>query len=178
MNSIDISAESSWLSDHDLADARARLPIVYVEAVPVRVDDLGSVQEIGLLLSQAADGSISRMVVSGRVRFGERVRDALLRHIEKDLGPLALPRIPPEVAPFTIAEYFPDPDISGFHDPRQHAVSLVFVVPVSGECEPSQKALDLAWFTPKEIVSDMVASEMTKGEQRLLRIALGYVGKL
>lgn len=178
MNSIDISAQSSWLSDHDLADARARLPIVYVEAVPVRVDDLGSVQEIGLLLSQAADGSISRMVVSGRVRFGERIRDALLRHIEKDLGPLALPRIPPEVAPFTVAEYFPDPDISGFHDPRQHAVSLVFVVPVSGECEPSQKALDLAWFTPQEVVSDIVAADMTKGEQRLLRIALGYVGKL
>ena len=58
---------------------------------------------------------------------GERVRDALLRHLEKDLGPVALPRIPPEVAPFTVVEYFPDGDVSGFQDPRHHAVSLAFV---------------------------------------------------
>ena len=47
---------------------------VYVEAVPVRVDSLGHVTEIGLLLRQAADGTISRLIVSGRVLFGERVR--------------------------------------------------------------------------------------------------------
>ncbi|NCV97080.1 MAG: DUF4916 domain-containing protein, partial [Acidimicrobiia bacterium] len=30
-------------------------------------------------------------------------------------------------------------NISGFHDPRQHAVSLAFVVPVSGDCQPTQR---------------------------------------
>lgn len=178
MSNIDTATDPSWLSEDDLAAARSRLPIVYVEAVPVRVDDLGSVNQIGLLLRQAADGSISRMVVSGRVKYGERVRDALLRHIEKDLGSMAFPRIPAEVTPFTVAEYFPDPDISGFHDPRQHAVSLAFVVPVSGECEPTQSALDLAWFSPREVVSEAVTDEMTGGQDRLLRIALAHVGKL
>ena len=52
-----------------------------------------------------------------------------MRHLEKDLGPLALPRLPADPTPFTIVEYFPDPDRSGFHDPRHHAVSLAYVVP-------------------------------------------------
>ena len=61
---------------------------------------------------------------------------------------MAFPRIPVDPAPFTVVEYFPDPDRSGFYDPRHHAVSLAYVVPVDGHCEPTQEALDLAWFTP------------------------------
>ena len=147
---------TGWLSRDDLNNIRANVPLVYVDAVPVRVDELGRVTKVGMLLRQAADGTISRMVVSGRVMYGERVRDALLRHLEKDLGPVALPRIPAEVAPFTVVEYFPDPDVSGFHDPRHHAVSLAFVVPVAGDCQPTQEALDLRWFSPGEATSEVV----------------------
>jgi len=170
--------KTGWLDREQLESIRANIPLVYVDAVPVRVDDLGRVTHVGLLLRQAADGTLSRMVVSGRVMYGERVRDALLRHLEKDLGPVALPRIPPEVAPFTVVEYFPDPDVSGFHDPRHHAVSLAFVVPVSGDCQPTQEALDLTWFTPTEAVSDKVRREMTGGHDRLIRLALAHVGQL
>ena len=173
-----LDTKTGWLSNETLENIRANVPLVYVDAVPVRVDDTGVVTHIGLLLRIAADGTISRMVVSGRVLYGERVRDALLRHLEKDLGPVALPRIPPEVAPFTIVEYFPDPDISGFHDPRHHAVSLAFVVPVSGDCQPTQEALDLAWYTPTEIMRDDVRREMTGGQDRLLRLALAHIGQL
>jgi hypothetical protein len=110
--------------------------------------------------------------------LGERIREALLRHLEKDLGPLALPQIPPEPAPFTVVEYFPDPTISGFHDPRHHAVSLAFVVPVSGDCQPSQQALDLGWFSPEQAVSEHMRKEMTSGHDRLIRLALASVGQL
>ncbi|MDJ0770376.1 MAG: NUDIX hydrolase family protein [Ilumatobacter sp.] len=178
MSPIDTDTDNTWLSPDDLEQVRAQMPIVYVEAVPVRVDSLGNVTEIGLLLRQAADGTISRLIVSGRVKHGERVRDALLRNCEKDLGPLALPRIPVEPAPFTVAEYFPNPDLSGYHDPRQHSVSLVYIVPVDGECEPTQQALDLAWFTPDEVVSPTVIGQMTGGQDRLLRLALAHVGQL
>jgi ADP-ribose pyrophosphatase YjhB (NUDIX family) len=161
-----------------LNDVRDRVPLVYVDAVPVRVDEAGIVTHVGMLLRQAADGSISRMVVSGRVMLNERIREALIRHLEKDLGPLALPRIPPEPAPFTVVEYFQDPTVSGFHDPRHHAVSLAYVVPVSGECQPTQQALELTWFTPAEAVSDRVRREMTGGHDRLIRLALASVGQL
>jgi ADP-ribose pyrophosphatase YjhB (NUDIX family) len=178
VNEIDTATDNTWLSDGDLEQVRAQMPIVYVEAVPVRVDAIGNVTKIGLLLRQAADGTISRLIVSGRVLHGERVRDALLRHCEKDLGPLALPRIPVNPAPFTVAEYFPNGDVSGFHDPRQHAVSLVYIVPVDGECEPTQEALDLAWYTPGEVVGPSVIGQMTGGQDRILRVALAHVGQL
>lgn len=182
MTEIDDTAgtqtSTGWLSPEDLELVRANVPTVYVDAVPVRVDSLGNVIEVGLLLRAAADGSISRMVVTGRVLFGERVREALMRHCEKDLGPLALPRVPANPTPFTVVEYFPNPERSGFYDPRQHAVSLAYVVPVDGECEPTQEALDLAWFSPEEVVGDEVRSQMTGGHDRLIRLALAHVGKL
>ena len=117
-------------------------------------------------------------MVSGRVLLGERIREAILRHLEKDLGPLALPRVPLEPAPFTVVEYFPDPSISGFHDPRHHAVSLAYVVPVSGDCQPTQQALDLGWFTPAQATSEQMVKEMTSGHDRLVRLALASVGQL
>jgi ADP-ribose pyrophosphatase YjhB (NUDIX family) len=168
----------TWLNSDDLEQMRARLPIVYIDAIPVRVDESGKVIKVGLLLRGRPDGSISRAVISGRVLYGERVRDALLRHIEKDLGGMALPQIPTSPTPLTIAEYFPDPEVSGFHDPRQHAVSLVYVVPVKGDCAPSQDTLDLVWLTPNEAVSENVRAEMTGGQDRLVRLALAHVGQL
>ncbi len=173
-----IDTREMWLTPEEIAGVRNQVPLIYVDAVPVRVDADGVVTHVGLLLRQAADGSISRMVVSGRVMLNEKIRDALVRHLEKDLGPLALPRIPPEPSPFTVVEYFQDPSISGYYDPRHHAVSLAFVVPVTGECTPTQQALDLVWFTPQQAVSDDVRKAMTSGHDRLLRIALASVGQL
>lgn len=173
-----LDTRGAWLSDEDLEQARERLPLVYVDAVPVRTDPMGRVVSVGLLLRALPDGTISRAIVSGRVLYGERVRAALLRHLEKDLGAMALPRIPPSPAPFTVAEYFPDPTVSGFHDPRQHAVSLCFVVPCDGDCEPSQEALDLVWVTPEEALSPGFQADMGGGQGRLVRLALAHMGEV
>ena len=172
-----LETQSGWLSDEDLDTVREQVPMVYVEAVPVRVDHLGRIEKVGLLLRAQSDGDISRAVVSGRILYGESVRDALWRHLSKDLGPHADPQLPPGVAPFTVAEYFPQAARSGFHDPRQHAVALGFVVPCSGECAPAQDALDLAWLSPSEVVSPTIASELSDGHARLVRRAL-YAGSL
>ncbi len=175
---VQVDTRSQWLSREDLELARGRVPIVYVDAVPVRVDAQGTVTAVGLLLRAMPDGTISRAVVSGRVLYGERIREALLRHLDKDLGPMAFPRLPVEPRPFTVVEYFPDPTITGFHDPRQHAVSLAFVIPVDGECAPSQDALDFSWVTPAEAVQPAIIREMTSGHDRLVRLALAHCGSL
>lgn len=166
-----------WLTSDELDAARAQMPILYVEAVPVRVDETGEVTSIGLLLRIGADGTISRTLVSGRVMHHERIRDALLRHLEKDLGPVALPLVPASLQPFTVAEYFPTVGITPFHDPRQHAVSLAYVVPVTGDCRPRQDALDLVWFSPQEAASPAVQGEMPGGHAVLLKQALAHVGR-
>lgn len=173
-----IDVRTNWLDPNQLELVRGQVPLVYVDAVPVRVDDQGNVTHVGMLLRQAPDGSISRTIVSGRVLLNERIREALMRHLEKDLGVLALPQLPPDPAPFTIVEYFPDPEISGFHDPRHHAVSLAYVVPITGDCQPSQQALDLGWYSPEHAVSEQMRREMTSGHDRLIRLALASVGQL
>lgn len=167
-----------WLSADELDLVRDQVPMVYVEAVPVRVDHLGRISKVGLLLRAQADGSVSRAVVSGRVLFGETLRDALWRHLTKDLGPESDPKLPPAVAPFTVAEYFPDPSRGVFHDPRQHAVALGYLVPCDGECAPAQDALDLAWLSPEEAVDPSIADEMSSGHGRLVRRALAHAGQL
>jgi ADP-ribose pyrophosphatase YjhB (NUDIX family) len=173
-----IETTHGWLTPDELELARAQMPILYVEAVPVRVDERGEVTRIGLLLRIGPDGTVSRALVSGRVLHHERVRDALLRHLEKDLGPVALPRIPPSVQPFTVAEYFPAEGITSYHDPRQHAVALAYIVPVAGDCRPRQDALDLVWFSPQEASSPLVQQEMAGGQGILLKQALAHVGSL
>ena len=169
-------SDAGWLSREEMDSARERLPILYVDAVPVRVDDHGVVTKVGLLLRIGEDGQVKRALVSGRVLYHERVRSALLRHLEKDLGPLALPRVPPAPQPFTIAEYFPTPGVTPFHDPRQHAVSLAYVVPVEGDCAPQQDALELTWFTPEEAREPGVLAELANGQSALLLQALGHLG--
>ncbi len=166
-----------WLSDDELADARKRLPMLYVEAVPVRLDGLGQVQEVGLLLRVNPNGEMTRTVVSGRVMYGETLRDALFRHVEKDLGPMAFPQLPASPTPFHVAEYFPFPG-GLYTDERQHAVSLAFIIPVTGTCNPRQDALDLTWLGPEAAASELVAEEMEGGRGSLVRAALAHLGAL
>jgi hypothetical protein len=172
------STNQGWLSNVELAEIRGRLPILYVEAVPVRVDGLGQVVEVGVLLRATSTGKMTRTLVSGRVMFGETLREALFRHLEKDLGPMAFPQLPASAVPFSVAEYFPLAGITAFTDDRQHAVSLAYVVPVTGTCEPRQDALEVTWMTPAEAASAAVSAEMEGGRGALLRMALASVGAL
>jgi ADP-ribose pyrophosphatase YjhB (NUDIX family) len=175
MTDVNVS-DAGWLSREEMDATRERLPILYVDAVPVRVDEQGIVTAVGLLLRIGEDGQVKRALVSGRVLYHERVRSALLRNLEKDLGPLALPRVPASPQPFTIAEYFPTPGVTPFHDPRQHAVSLAYVVPVEGDCAPQQDALELTWFTPEEARDPAVLAELANGQGALLLHALAHLG--
>ena len=165
-----------WLPPEDLDKVRRQVPMLYVDIVPVRVDASGLVQQVGLLL-RVTDGSLTRALVSGRVLFHEPLRDALARHLEKDLGSLCLPRIPLSPQPFTVGESFPTPG-PGFHDPRQPAVSLAYVVPVDGDCQPQQDTLEVGWFTPREALLPEVQAELVNGHGAILRQALAHVGRL
>ncbi|MGB3730473.1 NUDIX hydrolase family protein [Microbacterium sp.] len=171
-------ANPAWLTDIELEEARRRLPMLYVEAVPVVTDGSGQVTSIGVLLRSTPLGEMTRTLVSGRVRYGETIRDALFRHMENDLGPMAFPLLPVSPTPFTVAEYFPIPGMSAYTDDRQHAVSLVYIVPVTGTCEPRQDALEVTWFSPEEAASDALAAEMEGGRGTLIRHALAHLGLL
>jgi hypothetical protein len=61
---------------------------------------------------------------------------------------------------------------------RQHAVALVYVVPVTGTCDPRQDALDFTWMTPAEATSEEVVKELEGGRGQVLRSALAHMGAL
>ena len=60
---VDLDTDAQWLSDDDLETVRGRVPMVYVDAVPVRVDSIGEVTHIGLLLRAMADGTVSLSLI-------------------------------------------------------------------------------------------------------------------
>ena len=169
-------ANPGWLNEDELRFVRGRMPVLYVEAVPVRLDGLGKVIEVGLLLRSTADGHLTHAFVSGRVRYGEPLREALFRHLENDLGPMAFPQMPTSLMPAHVAEYFPMPGISQYVDERQHAVSLVYVVPVTGSCDPRQDALEVTWMTPEAALAPATLGELPGGRGELLRQVLSSVG--
>lgn len=171
-----VNTNPGWLSEDELAFVRGRMPVLYVEAIPVRVDGHGRVTEVGLLLRSTPEGVMTRALVSGRVRYGEPLREALFRHLENDLGPMAFPLIPAAPVPAQIAEYFPLPGITSYVDDRQHAVSLVYIVPVTGSCSPRQDALEVTWMSPDEALAQGTLDELVGGRGRLLRLALASVG--
>jgi ADP-ribose pyrophosphatase YjhB (NUDIX family) len=165
--------DPAWFSDEEFDGIRRRLPLLYVEAVPVRLDDDGFVTDVGVLIRVDEYGEMRSALVAGRVRFGETIREALARNLAKDLGALAFPQLPHSVVPATVAEYFPFP--GRLVDERQHAVSLVFVVPVSGEAQPRQDALDIRWIAASDAVRDSIDNEFVGGRGEVLRAALATV---
>lgn len=174
MSDVQSEDMGPWLSAEELQFIRAKVPMLYVDVVPVRMDEYGDLEWVGLLLSVNDDG-VSRSLVSGRVLYHESIRDAVMRHIDKDLGPMALPQLPTSIVPFTVGEYFPTPG-DGWFDSRQHAVSLAYIVPMAGDCDPSNDTLELTWFTPGEAQTAELQAEMTPSQAALLRRALAFLG--
>lgn len=164
-----------WLSEFALEETRSRVPMLYVEAIPVRLDPWGRLEQVGLLLRGSESGQLSYAFVSGRVFHGESLREALMRNLEKDLGPAAFPQLPPDITPFTVAEYYPLPGVTPLYDPRQHAVALVYIVTVRGDCQPRQDALEVTWLSPEEADDPQLNDELEGGRGTLLRQALNQL---
>src|SRR5699024_10021233 len=89
-----VDSERACFEPQEVTELRRRLPTPYLDIVPVRTGVDGSVEEVGLLLRASGAGRIVRAIGSGRVLVHESLREAISRHIDKDLGPMAMPRIP------------------------------------------------------------------------------------
>ena len=76
-----------------------------------------------------------------------------------------MPQMPSTTVPFAVSEFFPSPSETGLTDDRQHAVALSYIIPVRGECEPRQDALQLSWMTPDEALSLDVQDEFEGGRE-------------
>ena len=89
---------------------------------------------------------------------------------------MALPRVPASLQPFTVAEYFPTQGVTAFHDPRQHAVSMAYIIPVMGDCNPSSDSLEINWFTPGELKTPELQGEILPKHLGIVKRALAALG--
>ena len=167
-----------WLDRDAIDRARRCLPMPYVEVVPVRVDEMSAVTQVGTLLRVDDQGNIERTLITGRILYHETIREALARNIAKDLGQLALPVLPASPQPFTVAEFFPTPGVSEYYDPRQHAIALCYLVPVAGDCKPQDETLDVEWIDPKGDMLESFIRQMPGGHGKVLMSALTWAGAL
>ncbi len=165
-----------WLDKTQIDKVRASVPLVYVEVVPVHTDELGRAIQVGTLLRVSDNGSFERTIIAGRVLFHETLREAVARNIAKDLGEIALPILPTSLQPFTVAEFFPTPGVSEFYDPRQHAVALCYVVPISGDCRPQDETLDVEWIDVHDPHLNDLLEQMPSGQGVIIRRALEWMG--
>lgn len=167
---------TGWLPQGELDRVRGEMPIAYVAAVPVHVDDQGHITQVGTLtrVIDGDGGRLSRTLVMGRIRYGETIRRALARSIRHDLGDRAQPVLPVSSQPFMVAEMFPTP-LAQMHDARQHAIALCYVMPLHGLCTASDDALELEWTGPAAIDAPFLAS-MPDGQDRILRTGLAWSG--
>lgn len=164
-----------WLSPENLQQVRAQVPMVYVNIIPVRLDHCGEIEAVALLLSGDADKGMARSLVGGRVLINEPIRRAIIRHLEKDLGPMAIPLLPPSIVPFSVVEYLSVPG-SAYYDARQHAVAICYIIPIQGECKASEDALDIAWYTKEECWLPEVTDQISEGHALVLQQALTHLG--
>jgi ADP-ribose pyrophosphatase YjhB (NUDIX family) len=129
---------------------RRHLPIVCIDLLPYREGVDGA--EVGLLRRWFPEAGApgARPVwcaVGGRLRHGETIRAALRRQLRTDLGRAAVGAFPLRQVPVAVVEYRHVPKgRGGPFDPRQHAIGLLYAVPVRGTVRPPAPHLGFRWF--------------------------------
>jgi hypothetical protein len=182
---------AGWLSDAELDHVRREVPMAYVEVVPIHVDDMGRISEVGTLTrvgdntvetvdadpshsAQASRPALIRSLITGRVRYGETIRQAIARSVAHDLGSMALPVLPVSLTPFYVAEFFPS-EMAALRDSRQHAIALCYLIQMNGDCQPQNDALDLEWTDPTHM-DDAYYRGFVNGHDRVLKNGLASAG--
>lgn len=140
---------AGYLSADDWSAAQRNVPILCVEAIPVR--RVGERVEVGLIQRHNPFGAPPLWCqIGGRVLRGEALIDALRRHLADALD--QSPAIAADAQPVYAMEFFPDGPTAGVPwagtDPRQHSVSLCYPVRLPADVGHREggEALAFAWF--------------------------------
>lgn len=161
---------SAELSDEDFAKVLATMPIPAVDVVGLRRD--ADQDRFGLVLRESPfDGRLLWTQIGGRIRHGETIREALLRHVHGTLVGAVLD-LQDDPQPDYVVQFFPtDPRIDRTYgvDPRKHSIGLSFLLEIGGEPDvvPGGEGVELRWFTGAELAA--VGSDMWPGTGRAVQ---------
>jgi ADP-ribose pyrophosphatase YjhB (NUDIX family) len=142
---------SGWLEASDWKRAQETLPIACVDIVPVRLDEVGNIERVGLIFRDTPHQGLRWCMVGGRIWRNESIAEVITRQLRETLGARIAFHIDPDPQPTYVSQYFPTQREIGSLDPRQHAVTLNFVVPVTGEPMAGGEAREFQWFGPSQL---------------------------
>ena len=139
-----VGAGHQLLSAESYELIRASVPILCVDVLLSPSDNLG---QVALIRRETHTGNEGWCLVGGRVLRNEHLLTAVERHIAATLG-LAVRVDRSTVELGAVIEYFTEPDLGHFYDPRKHAVALTYSARCDcvGKPEALGEALEFGWF--------------------------------
>jgi ADP-ribose pyrophosphatase YjhB (NUDIX family) len=155
-----VSRPATWLGDEAWAAVQQAVPIACVDLLPFRPAGPGT-SEVGLVRRATPFGPDPRWChMGGRIRYGETLRDALLRHLHETVDGATV-ELPPDPQPAYVMQWFATPTdragdgVAYGWDPRRHAVALCFAVTMAGDPVPvpGGEALEFGWFTIEDVAA-------------------------
>lgn len=141
---------SGFLDDETYALIQRSVPIATVDLLCLFSDR----SERPLLLIERADGHGQPgllNLIGGRIRLGESLEAAAMRHLHETLGEAVLVEPRDWGRPEWVAVYPKATTGPGPFDPRQQSISPTYLLRCSGEpvVGPEGEATGLAWFDPE-----------------------------
>jgi ADP-ribose pyrophosphatase YjhB (NUDIX family) len=143
--------DMAWLREDDYRLIQNSVPIACVDIAPLRLDERGGIEAIGLIFRDTPHQGRRWCLVGGRVQRNETLAAAASRQLRQTLGDGIRFQLDPDDQPVYVAQYFPTRQPVGVIDPRQHAVTMNYFVAIEGEIVPKGEALEFRWFAPDSL---------------------------
>jgi ADP-ribose pyrophosphatase YjhB (NUDIX family) len=164
-----IGSGDRWIPEDEYLAIARRVPILCVDVLPVRTKPDPA---IGLIFRETYDdGGRGWCLVGGAVLHNEPLRDAVQRHVSTTLGEEVFLQESTLVL-VDVVQYFSEPNIGEFYDPRKHAVALTYIAELNGPVMPKGEALGFQWFTIEELPEP---SSFGFGQEKVVQRLLQYL---
>lgn len=167
-----IGAGDRWIPEEEYEFIRASVPIVCVDVLLSPHDAPG---QIGLIRRATYDGSFGWCLIGGAVLRNEPLFDAVDRHVHATLGGnIRVVRSTMHLG--AVIEYFSEPGLGDFYDPRKHAVAITYTAgcEFNGKPEAAGEAIDFHWFS----IDDLPRIDFGFGQGEAVARALKSEGRL
>jgi ADP-ribose pyrophosphatase YjhB (NUDIX family) len=162
-----IGAGDGWIPAEMYESIEASVPIVCVD---VLLSPYGTPKRIGLIQRTTYNGGFGWCLIGGRVLRNESLFDAVDRHVQATLGDnIRVVRSTMHLG--AVIEYFSEPELGDFYDPRKHAISLTYAAACESNRKPevSGEAIDFRWFNIDDLPDIKFGFGQGKAVARVLK---------
>jgi ADP-ribose pyrophosphatase YjhB (NUDIX family) len=137
-----VGAGDRWIPEDEYERILTRVPILCVDVLLLSTS---TPPLIGLIQRDTCNAGRGWCLIGGAVLRDEPLTAAAKRHVQATLGSEMILQ-PSTLQLHEIIEYFTNPELGEFHDPRKHAVALTYSARADGSPAAQGEALAFQWF--------------------------------